>query len=74
MDEGTAGPLSLATTRVTGAVPRGARTLVQVGFESLEAARRVLLGLGGAAKVLEPKSLRDSVRDFAKQVLSVYQR
>ena len=55
-------------------MPRGARTLVQVGFESLEAARRVLLGLGGAAKVLEPKSLRDSVRDFAKQVLSVYQR
>lgn len=56
------------------AVPGEVRTLVQVGFESLEAARRVLLGLGGAAKVLEPKSLRDSVRDFAKQVLSVYQR
>lgn len=42
--------------------------------ESLEAARRVLLGLGGAATVLEPESLRDSMRDYAEQVLSAYQR
>ncbi len=51
-----------------------ARTLVQVGFESLEAARRTLLGLGGAVEVLEPESLRDSMRDYAEQILQVYRR
>lgn len=53
---------------------RAASVLVQVGFESLEAARRLLLGLGRAVEVLEPEALRDSMRDYAEQILSVYRR
>lgn len=41
-------------------------------FDYLETARARLLGLGGAAEVLEPDALRLSLRDFAEQVLKVY--
>jgi predicted DNA-binding transcriptional regulator YafY len=42
-------------------------------FESLEAARERLLGLGGAVEVLEPLALRLSVADFAAQTVAQYQ-
>ncbi|MBI5667608.1 MAG: WYL domain-containing protein [Chloroflexi bacterium] len=45
---------------------------LSVGFESLHAARTQILGLGGAAEVLEPEALRLSVADFAAQVLRRY--
>jgi len=41
-------------------------------FESLEQARGVLLAYGSAIEVLEPKALRLSVEDFAKQICSMY--
>lgn len=47
-------------------------TTVEVKFESLESARRMVLGLGSAVEVVEPGPLRDSVRDYAEQILQVY--
>jgi predicted DNA-binding transcriptional regulator YafY len=43
-------------------------------FESFEAAREHILGLGSAAEVLAPDALRRSVADFAAQTLSRYRR
>ncbi len=54
-----------------GAGPDG-RTTVEVKFESLEAARRILLGLGNAVEVVEPGPLRESMQDYAEQILKVY--
>jgi len=41
-------------------------------FESLEAARTRLLGVGRAVEVLEPRALRMSLVDFAQQVVDFY--
>ncbi|MDO9084868.1 MAG: YafY family protein [Anaerolineaceae bacterium] len=41
-------------------------------FESFDDARRMVLGYGGAIKVVEPLALRRSVEDFARQILAVY--
>lgn len=41
-------------------------------FESLEAARDSLLGLGRAVEVLDPIALRMSLVDFAKQIVAGY--
>lgn len=43
-------------------------------FESLEAARGPILGLGKAIEVLEPRALRKSVADFAVQIADLYSR
>ena len=43
-------------------------------FESFEAARGRILGFGRAVEVLEPAALRDSVLDFATQVVALYER
>ena len=45
---------------------------VRLPFDSLEQARERILGLGGAVRVLEPLPLRESVIDFARQVLAAY--
>ncbi|MBN1641408.1 MAG: WYL domain-containing protein [Anaerolineae bacterium] len=45
---------------------------LQLGFESLAAARERLLGLGRAVEVLEPDALRLSVVDFARQIVDLY--
>ncbi|MFZ6031048.1 MAG: helix-turn-helix transcriptional regulator [Chloroflexota bacterium] len=45
---------------------------IALEFESLEAARECLLGLGGAVEVLEPEALRLSMADFARQILARY--
>ncbi len=42
------------------------------GFESLEAARGVLLALGGSVEVLEPLALRLSLEDYTRQILRRY--
>ena len=42
-------------------------------FDTFEKARRRLLGFGGAVEILAPQSLRESVVDFARQTLSVYE-
>jgi predicted DNA-binding transcriptional regulator YafY len=41
-------------------------------FESLEDARERILGFGGAVQVLGPRSLRESVLDFAEQIVGLY--
>ena len=41
-------------------------------FESLEEAREKILGLGRGVEVIHPFALRRSVRDYAAQVLAVY--
>jgi predicted DNA-binding transcriptional regulator YafY len=43
-------------------------------FKNLEQARDRLLTLGGAVEVLEPKSLRLSIEDYANQVVALYKR
>jgi hypothetical protein len=45
---------------------------LQLGFESLPAARERLLGLGRAVEVLEPRALRLSMVDFAHQIVDLY--
>ncbi len=42
---------------------------IRLAFDNLEEARARLLALGGAVEVLDPPELRDSLRDFAGQVL-----
>ncbi|MFC2046020.1 helix-turn-helix transcriptional regulator [Chloroflexota bacterium] len=53
--------------------PEGWLTLI-LPFESFEAARGRILGFGRAVEVLEPVALRDSVLDFAIQVVALYER
>ncbi len=46
---------------------------LELPFESLIAARSRLLGLGRAVEVLEPESLRKSLVDFARQIVTFYE-
>ena len=41
-------------------------------FETLESARERLLGYGRAVEVLEPQALRESIIDFAAQIVALY--
>ncbi len=41
-------------------------------FETLEAARQRLLSCGRAVEVVAPQALRDSVLDFARQIVALY--
>ena len=50
------------------------RITLELGFESLEAARDRLLALGGAVEVLEPLPLRLSMVDLAERIAAVYRR
>jgi len=50
----------------------GGWVTLRLPFESLHAARARLLGLGGAVEVLEPRPLRESILDFAQQVVALY--
>lgn len=45
---------------------------LELGFESLAAARERILGFGGAMEVLGPQALRLSVADHARQVVGLY--
>jgi predicted DNA-binding transcriptional regulator YafY len=46
---------------------------VKVRTDSLDSARTGVLALGGAIEVSEPDALRESVRDYARTVASVYE-
>jgi predicted DNA-binding transcriptional regulator YafY len=46
--------------------------VLHLHFESLEAARRNLLPLGGSIEVLGPRALRISIQDYAEQILLRY--
>jgi predicted DNA-binding transcriptional regulator YafY len=43
-------------------------------FETLEAARERLLGYGRAVEVLQPRELRETIMDFAAQIVALYTR
>lgn len=45
-----------------------------IHFDTFENARKRLLNFGGEVEILSPRSLRDSVLDFAQQTINVYQR
>lgn len=45
---------------------------LELRFESLEAARDRLLGFGRGVEVLRPLALRQSILDFATQVVALY--
>ena len=45
---------------------------LELGFDSLETARAVMLALGGGVEVLAPEALRRSVLDYAEQIVGVY--
>ena len=47
---------------------------ITLSFESLERARERILGLGRAVEVVEPIPLRNSVVDFAAQIVDFYAR
>lgn len=53
-------------------VPRDAVRRITLRFESFERARTWILGLGNAIEVIDPLSLRISIKDYALQILSVY--
>lgn len=48
--------------------------ILTLPFETLDEARRRILGFGRAVEVLEPQALRESVADFARQILDLYER
>jgi predicted DNA-binding transcriptional regulator YafY len=46
--------------------------MLELPFESLEDARSRLLGLGRAVEVLSPPALRNSLLDYAEQIVALY--
>jgi predicted DNA-binding transcriptional regulator YafY len=61
----------LPNTKNISPDPDGWLTL-ELNFESIQAARTSLLGLGRAVEVMEPEALRKSVIDFAEQIVEFY--
>ncbi len=49
------------------------RQLLRVSFASLDEARSQLLALGGAVEVIEPRALRLTIADFARQILKQHE-
>jgi predicted DNA-binding transcriptional regulator YafY len=49
-------------------------TTITLPFDSFEAARSSVLGLGTAAEVVEPSELRTAVLEMASEVVDFYQR
>jgi predicted DNA-binding transcriptional regulator YafY len=45
---------------------------VRLPFETLDEARRRILGFGRAVEVLEPVALRNTIVDFARQIVDLY--
>lgn len=43
-----------------------------IQFETFEDARKQLLSFGGAVEIIEPQSLRRSVKDFAEKIVQLY--
>ena len=42
-------------------------------FGTFENARQRLLNFGGAIEIINPHALRESVKDYARQTLSIYE-
>ena len=54
-------------------VGEGGMVVLTLCFESLEAARERILGYGRALEILAPWELRESVLDFARQIVGLYE-
>jgi len=67
------GRLKSQTDNVTSKTEDGWATIF-LPFESFEEARDRILGFGGAVEVLEPLELRESVIDYANQILDFYSK
>jgi predicted DNA-binding transcriptional regulator YafY len=65
-------PLYFGYQEVAGEPDSQGRLTLELTFESFEAARDRLLGLGRAVEVLSPAALRTSIVDYARQVLDLY--
>lgn len=53
-------------------IPEAGWHIMNLHFESFEAARTQLLSFGGAVEVLEPLALRTSLADYAQQIQKIY--
>lgn len=53
--------------------PEDGWSIVTLHFESLPAARARLLGFGSALEVVEPRALRASIQDYARQIVNLYE-
>lgn len=51
----------------------GSQIALTLCFESLEAARERILGYGRALEILAPWELRESVLDYARQIVELYE-
>jgi predicted DNA-binding transcriptional regulator YafY len=62
--------------QIAGAGPPDAEGWITLtlSFETLEDARERILGLGRALEVLSPRALRNTVSDYATQIVSLYTR
>lgn len=56
-----------------GPADRDGWIVLELTFESLDAAREKLLSFGSSLQVLEPLALRMSIIDYAKQTLKLYE-
>jgi len=61
------------TLRQVGDPDEGGWITVDLEFDYLDQARTTLFRLGGAIEVLEPIALRYSMKDYANQILNLYQ-
>jgi predicted DNA-binding transcriptional regulator YafY len=61
--------------KIVQAEPSDAKSWIplELTFESFEAARDRILGFGRGVEVLEPKALQLSIRDYAEQIIDLYQ-
>lgn len=66
------GPVNVNLETISEADPDGWHH-VALQFFGFDEARRTILGMGGAARVLAPDALRHAVQDYAEQVLKHYQ-
>ncbi len=66
------GAPTLNITGETGVLDSEGWITVQLSFDTLESARTQLLGVGRAVEVLEPLPLRETLIDFARQIVRFY--
>ncbi len=67
-----AGVLGQAVGGDSGEIGFGGKVCLQLWFASFEEARGRILSYGGAVEVVEPQPLRQSIADYARQILNLY--
>jgi predicted DNA-binding transcriptional regulator YafY len=56
----------------TGVSSEEGHMILELSFESLEAARTRLLALGAGVEILSPRALRESILDYGSQIVRLY--